>query len=144
MRKRELPWLGVLRPLLVVVMRCYPGEPAHTRLTEHLHEENLAWTEAFGRPANFAVEPAGEAMWDFMVAVMRAGSVGDMSEIPGQVRDFLVEHRDRLEAGAKEEVPTSGGGSGGSSTPRGRVSGSPASPSLWAMFYGSMRVPNPR
>jgi hypothetical protein len=116
-----------------------------TRLTEHLHEENLAWTAAFGRPANFAVEPGGEAMWDFMVAVMRARSVGDIPSIPGQVRDFLVEHRDRLEAGSKEEVPTTGWGFWRElDSPQAREWIFRQRRSLWAMLYGSMQVPRAR
>lgn len=113
-----------------------------SRLTDALHEENKTWVEVFGRPLRFSVEPGGEAMWDYMVALMRASDESDAPRIPSAVARYLVEHRARFEAGAGEEVPTTGWWFWRSLHTR-RASdwlfGHRAR--VWALLYGSMRVP---
>jgi hypothetical protein len=36
------------------------------KLAGHMHEENKTWVEAFGAPGNYAVEPGGKPMWDYI------------------------------------------------------------------------------
>jgi hypothetical protein len=110
-----------------------------TRVTNALHVENRTWVAIFGRPARFGVEPGGDEMWDFMIAVMAARSPSDVPAIP----KFLMEHRARFEAGTGDAVPTSGRWpwrSLHSAAARDWVFANRHR--LWAMLYGSMAVPS--
>jgi hypothetical protein len=114
-----------------------------TRVTNALHVENRTWVAIFGRPARFGVEPGGEPMWDFMDAVMAAGTPSDVPAIPEPVQQFLMEHRARFEAGTGDVVPTSGWWpwrSLHSAAARDWVFANRHR--LWAMLYGSMAVPS--
>jgi len=58
---------------------------------------------------DWTVEPGGRAMWDFMVAVMGAGSPVEVPfPIPDAVGGYVVDEKERFESGTKEEVPTTG------------------------------------
>ena len=80
------------------------------RIAEYVHVENKSWVELTGAPGNYAVEPGGKPMWEFMVAVMRAGRAADVPAAPGSVAEYFVEHAGGFEAGVAghEAVPTSG------------------------------------
>lgn len=88
-------------------------------------------------------EPGGQAMFDFMVAVMHADDASGVPSISGGVESYLFDHRDKLEAGTEEEVPTSGWWFWRDlDTARARSWVFVNRRRVWAMFYGSMGVPD--
>ena len=113
-----------------------------SRLTSLLQQENDIWTEVFGEPARYGVEPGGRPMWRFMVSVMKASSAAEVPRISDEVAEYLVEHREALEAGAGEQVPTSGWWFWRDlRTERARNWVFNNRERVWAMFYGSRVVP---
>ena len=116
-----------------------------SRLTSLLQRENDIWVEITGDILRPDVEPGGRPMWDFMVQVMRVRSFLDMPAIPEAVDDYMVEHQDQIDAGTDSTVPTSGYFRWESLT----EDEAPAwifnnRERLWAIFYGSRSVPEPR
>jgi hypothetical protein len=84
-------------------------------------------------------------MFDFMLAVMHASDASGVPSIDDDVEDYLYDHRDKLEAGAEEEVPTSGWWLWNSlDTAAARKWVFDHRQSVWNMFYGSMPVPTRR
>ncbi len=111
-------------------------------LVDVFHEENVQWVEFSGELYRPSVEPGGEPMFDFMIAVMHAESVEDAPAITGGVKDYFLDHREQLEAGAGEEVPTSGWWFWRKlDTSEARDWVFTNRTRVWAMFYGSMKVP---
>lgn len=112
------------------------------RLEVLLQEENDAWIELTGEPGRYAVEPGGKPVWRFMKATMQAGSVSAMPPINDDVATYLLEHRDQLEAGAGEAIPTSGWWLWRSlRTDAAKRWIFAHRDRLWAMFYGNRAVP---
>lgn len=112
------------------------------KLTDTLHDLNKEWVEFSGEPMYPGAEPGGDEMFKFMVEVMHASAPEGVPSFPGEVKDFLVEQREALEAGAGEEVPTSGWWFWR------KLDTKDATDwvywhrtKIWAMFYGSMKVP---
>jgi hypothetical protein len=113
-----------------------------SRLTVVFQQENDLWVEAFGEPLRYGAEPGGQPMWQFMVSVMRAASAAEVPPISTDVAEYLFEHRDALEAGAREEVPTEGWWFWRElETERARQWIFRKRDLVWAMFYGRRAVP---
>ncbi len=114
-----------------------------SRLTGYLQQENDIWAEVFGEPLRYGVEPGGRPMWQFMVSVMRAENAGAVPQISGEVAEYLFEHREALEAGSGEEVPTEGWWFWEDiHSDRARRWVFRKRDRLWAMFYGNRSVPD--
>ena len=111
-------------------------------LVGHLSDINRISVAATGDLMYPNAEP-GEAMFDFMIAVMHAGDASGVPPIKGGVESYLFDHREKLEAGTDEEVPTSGWWFWRDlDTARTRSWVFIHRKQVWAMFYGSMEVPN--
>jgi hypothetical protein len=116
-----------------------------SHLVEELSEINRAYVEATGDLMYPNVEPGGQPMFDFMVAVMHADSVDQVPKIDDEVEEYLFDQRDKLEEGAEEEVPTSGWWLWkGLATGEARHWVFRNRKRVWAMFYGSLRAPAKR
>ncbi len=100
---------------------------------------------ATGNPdeVDWSAEPGGREAYDFMVAVMHAGSSVDIpSPIPGEVDKLIIESEDEFEKGTGQEVPTKGWWFWKKTDPnkikywliRNRQS-------VWNMLYGSVTPP---
>jgi hypothetical protein len=114
-------------------------------LTEAMHGENVQWVAFEGQLRYCEAEPGGCQMFDFMVAVMDGDSEAGVPVVPSEVKRYLVDHREQLEAGADEEVPTSGWWFWRSlDSSRARHWIFEHRKTVWGMFYGSMAVPTPR
>jgi hypothetical protein len=112
------------------------------RLVEDLSEVNRTSVAATGDLMYPGAEPGGQEMFDFMVAVMRADAVDQVPKIGGKVEEYFYDQRDKLEAGAEEEVPTSGWWLWEDlDTGHARTWVFEHRKRVWAMFYGSMSVP---
>jgi hypothetical protein len=112
-------------------------------LVENLSDVNRAAVEVTGDLMYPNAEPGGQEMFDLMIAVMRASDVTDMPALPGGVQTYLYDHRDKLAAGAEEDVPTSGHWFWKDlDAPAARTWLFAHRQQVWAMFYGSMKVPN--
>lgn len=112
------------------------------RIAEYIHEENKSWVELFGEPGNYNVEPGGKPMWQFMVAVMKSAKETDVPKPPEAVVEYLDDHQDAFEAGVGQEaMPTKGWifKSLDADALRGWIFH--RRKQLWAMLYGSMKVP---
>lgn len=109
------------------------------RLAEYAHEENRSWVELKGEPLNFAVESGGKPMWDYMVSVMKATK--DVPSMPDEVKDYFLEHRKQLAAGAHESLPVEGWIWRDLDPARASEWMSRHRKQVWAMLYGSMHVP---
>jgi hypothetical protein len=111
------------------------------RLVDLLHAENKEWVELTGELQYPGAEPGGDEMFRFMTAVMRS----ERDEVPpmsSSVREYLLDHREALEAGASEEVPTTGWWFWRKlDTEEARRWIYMHRQRVWAMFYGSMQVP---
>lgn len=114
-------------------------------LVERLSDVNQISVAVTGDLMYPGAEPGGQAMFDFMVAVMPATDQSEVPAIPGAVASYLYDHRDKLEAGVEEEVPTSGWWLWKDlDSTRARSWVFLHRKQVWAMFYGSMQVPNRR
>ena len=90
-----------------------------------------------------SAEPGGNKMFHFMIDVMRAKSAEDVPPITGGVKEYFLEHRGPIEEGAEEEVPTSGWWFWRKlDTAEAREWVFKHRDRVWAMFYGSMKVPD--
>lgn len=113
-----------------------------SRLVDQLHEVNKEWVELSGELMYPGAEPGDQEMFTFMVAVMQAASVEELPRIPQIARKYLVDHRDEIEAGAKEEVPTTGWWFWRRLDTREAIDWIfRRRRKLWAMLYGSTTVP---
>ena len=124
-----------------------PLTQAIIKQIEHLvdlfHEENVEWVEFSGELYRPSAEPGGDEMFHFMIDVMHANSAEDVPPITGGVKDYFLEHRGPLEEGAEEEVPTSGWWFWRKlDTTEAREWVFKHRDRVWAMFYGSMKVPD--
>jgi hypothetical protein len=112
-------------------------------LVEQLSEVNRVSVAAIGDLMYPGAEPGGQKMFDLMVEVMQAKDARGVPEIGGDVAEYFYKHREKLEAGAEEAVPTSGSWFWKSldqeSTRTWLFS---HRKQVWAMFYGSMEVPS--
>ena len=112
-------------------------------LVENLSNVNRTSVEATGDLMYPTAEPGGQEMFDLMVKVMHAGDESGFPALPSGVQEYLLDHREKLSIGAESDVPTEGSlfwkhldGLSGRRwlfANRKRV---------WAMFYGSMKVPD--
>jgi hypothetical protein len=111
-------------------------------LVEQLSDVNRISVAVTGDLMYPGAEPGGQAMFDFMVAVMHATDVSGVPAISGGVESYLYDHREKLAAGAEEEVPTSGWWLWADlDSFRARSWVFLHRKQVWAMFYGSMEVP---
>jgi hypothetical protein len=125
-----------IKPMLKVIM----GQIS--RLTERLSDINRTAVEVTGDLMYPGAEPGGQPMFDFMRAVMHAGSAADVPQITGDVEEYFYDHRDKFGAGAEASLPTEGwwlwenldSGAARSWVFRHRQR-------IWAMLYGSMPAP---
>lgn len=111
-------------------------------LVENLSDVNRTAVEVTGDLMYPNAEPGGQEMFDLMVKVMHADDESGFPALPSGVKEYLFEHREKLSTGAEADVPTEGSwfwkkldGAAGRRwlfANRQRV---------WAMFYGSMKVP---
>jgi hypothetical protein len=114
-------------------------------LVEQLSEENRVSVAVTGDLMYPNAEPGRQPMFDFMLEVMHASDASGVPPIDDDVEDYLYDHRDKLEAGAEEEVPTSGWWLWNSlDTAAARRWVFDHRQSVWNMFYGSMPVPTRR
>jgi Domain of unknown function (DUF4157) len=112
-------------------------------LVEQLSDINRTSVAATGDLMYPGAEPGGQEMFDLMVAVMHAGDASGVPEIRGRVAEYLYDHREKLEAGAEEPVPTSGWWFWEDlDSRRARTWLFNHRKRVWAMFYGSMEVPS--
>jgi ribosomal protein S21 len=123
-----------------------PLTQAIIKQIEHLvdvfHQENVEWVEFSGELYRPSVEPGGDAMFHFMIDVMHSKSSEEVPPITGGVKDYFLDHRGPLEEGAEEEVPTSGWWFWRKlDTAEARAWVFNHRQRVWAMFYGSMKVP---
>ena len=113
------------------------------RLVMQLSDINRTSVAVTGDLMYPGAEPGGQPMFDFMVAVMHAERLDQVPKISGDVEEYFYDQRDKLKEGAEESVPTSGWwlwedldtGKARDWVFRNRKP-------VWAMFYGSMNVPN--
>jgi hypothetical protein len=111
-------------------------------LVENLSDVNRVSVEVTGDLMYPNAEPGGQEMFDLMVKVMHAEDESGFPELPSGVKEYLFDHREKLSIGAEADVPTEGiffwkhldglEGRRWLFANRKRV---------WAMFYGSMKVP---
>ena len=112
-------------------------------LVEQLSDVNRTSVAVTGDLMYPGAEPGGQAMFDLMVAVMHASDASGVPKIGGGVEKYLYDHRDKLEAGAEESVPTSGWWFlEHLDSERARTWLFDHRQRVWAMFYGSMEVPH--
>ena len=121
-----------------------------SRVVESLHARNVESEEALGGPLLYpGAEPGGQEMFEFMVAVMHAARADQLPPMPDAVKEYLLEHREQIEAGTRlspevegEEIPTTGGWFWRElDTPRALEWLLAHRQLVWAMFYGSMQPP---
>lgn len=110
---------------------------------------NRSWME-LGRfdMVNWSLEPGGRAMFDFMFAVMHAGSSAEVPMPSGAVKDYLVDQEDDVNAGVGtkgEDLPTEGHWFW-RSTDDSRIKtwAFRNRANLWGMLYGAAAVPSGR
>jgi hypothetical protein len=112
------------------------------RLVDDLSDVNRTSVAVTGDLMYPGAEPGGQEMFDFMRIVMKADRADQTPMITGKVEEFFYGHRDKLEAGAEEEVPTSGWWLWeGLDTTQARQWVFDHRRRVWAMFYGSMNPP---
>jgi len=111
-------------------------------IIEQLGEENKAYVELTGDLMYPNAEPGGQKMFDFMIDAMRASDPTSMPVMPDEVKDYLYDHRDKLEAGTDADVPTEGSlwwkHLDVSAARRWLFANRSR---IWKLFYGSMKVP---
>jgi hypothetical protein len=89
---------------------------------------------------NWKLEPGGKAMFLYMIQVMNAGDSAEIPQtIPGAIESYLMDHRDLLEAGTQQEVPTEGWVFKDLDVAKARRWIFRNRRSLWSMFYGDLR-----
>lgn len=112
-------------------------------LVEQLSDVNRISVAVTGDLMYPGAEPGGQAMFDFMVTVMHVPDASGVPAITGGVESYLFDHREKLEAGAEEELPTTGWWLWEDLDSRkARSWVFLHRQRVWAMFYGSMEVPN--
>lgn len=112
-------------------------------LVENLSDINRVAVEVTGDLMYPNAEPGGQEMFDLLVKVMHAEDEAGFPALPSRVKEYLFDHREKLSTGAEADVPTEGSlfwkhldaaaGRRWLFANRKRI---------WAMFYGSMKVPN--
>jgi hypothetical protein len=112
-------------------------------LVENLSDLNRVSVEMTGDLMYPNAEPGGQEMFDLMKEVMHAEDESGFPVLSDGVQKYLFNNRDKLAVGAESDVPTEGSlwwkhldGAAGRHwlfANRKRV---------WAMFYGSMKVPD--
>ena len=112
-------------------------------LVENLSDINRAAVEVTGDLMYPNAEPGGQEMFDLMVKVMHAGNESGFPVLSDGVKEYLFDHREKLSAGAESDVPTEGSLFWKDlDIPAGRRWLFAHRKRVWAMFYGSMNVPD--
>jgi hypothetical protein len=112
-------------------------------LVEQLSDVNRVSVAVTGELMYPGAEPGGQEMFDLMVAVMHASEASGVPKIGRGAEKYLYDHREKLEAGAEESVPTSGWWFWEDlDSERARTWLFDHRQRVWAMFYGSMEVPS--
>src|SRR5262249_9555832 len=121
-----------------------------SRLIDQLHEENKDWVALTGEFGREGAEPGSRklnanVLLRFMATVMRADSAEDLPAVTPAIAEYFIDHREALDAGALEEMPTKGWWWWRSlDTRKGREWLFQNRGRIWAMLYGSMEVPASR
>lgn len=116
------------------------------KLAGHMHEQNKTWVEAFGAPGNYAVEPGGKPMWDYMVSVMKAKDSKSVAEPSEAVAAYFMEQRAKLNVGVNaksswSEMPVTGvWGFRALDNAKFKSWIYSNRHAVWAMLYGSMKT----
>jgi hypothetical protein len=112
-------------------------------LVENLSNVNRTAVEVTGNLMYPNAEPGGQVMFDQMVKVMHAEVESQVPALSSSVQEYLFDHREKLGSGAESEVPTEGSWFWKHlDGPAGRRWLFVNRKRVWAMFYGSMNVPN--
>lgn len=111
-------------------------------LVENLSDVNRVAVEATGDLMYPNAEPGGQEMFDLMVQVMHAEDESGFPVLTSGVQKYLFDHREKLSTGAESDVPTEGRFSKHLDAPAGRRWLFANRWRVWAMFYGSMKVPD--
>ncbi len=80
-------------------------------------------------------------MLKFMVELVHAGSAESAPALTEDVKEYLIDNREKLEAGVEEKVPTTGRLGRELDSERAREWMFYNRSRIWAMFYGSMEAP---
>ncbi len=111
-------------------------------LVNNLSDVNKVGVELTGNLLYPGAEPGGQEMFDLMVKVMHADSLTGVPALSEKIKTYLYDHRENLSAGAEALVPTEGSLFWKSLDPgRARSWLFANRKRIWAMFYGSMKVP---
>ena len=97
---------------------------------------------AVGEDPNMSQEPGGGPMFNFLMQVMYASGAADVPTVPENVREYLLNHREMLDIGADEEMPTTGYWFWRNVDSQ-RIKAWVFShrQQLWSMFYGNLPLP---
>lgn len=133
------PHIGLYANLyLMPMVKAIMAQIEH--LVDQLHEKNKDWVELSGELMHTEAEPGGEEMFTFMVDIMNANRIEEIPKaIPKGVNDYILENREKLEVGAKSEVPTKFWRRLDVKETIDWIYGHRHE--IWAMLYGSWRVP---
>ncbi|HMD88634.1 MAG TPA: DUF4157 domain-containing protein [Anaerolineaceae bacterium] len=137
------PHIGLYADLYLVPLTIAIMDKVNAFLTSHLHQFNILDIATGQYPANLDAEPGGKPMFDFMVVVMHAeDESGVPHPIPAEVNKYFMSQREQMNAGAKEEMPTTGWWFWRKAEETKIESWVfEHRHNLWAMFYGSLDVP---
>lgn len=112
-------------------------------LVENLSDVNIVAVELTGELMYPNAEPGGAEMFHVMVEVMHARDESGSPELPDRVQKYLFDHREKLGTGTESEVPTEWNWFRKRlDGPAGRLWLFANRHRVWAMFYGSMKVPS--
>ncbi len=138
------PHIGLYADLYLVPLTIAIMDKVNAFLTQHLHQFNIYDIATGQYPSNMDAEPGGKPMFDFMVVVMHAEDESGIPQpIPAAVNKYFMSQREQVNAGAKEEMPTTGWWFW-RSVQETKIESwvFEHRRNLWAMFYGSLDVPN--
>jgi len=137
------PHIGLYADLYLVPLTVAIMGKVNIFLTAHMHQFNIYDIATGQYPANLEAEPGGKPMFDFMVVVMHAEDESGVPQpIPAEVNKYFMSQREQVNAGAKEEMPTTGWWFWRSAQETKIESWVfEHRRNLWAMFYGSLDVP---
>lgn len=118
------------------------------KLTEDFHEQNEQWKDFDEESINWHYEVGGDArtakvLYYFMKQLMHADNEADIPPIPKPVAQFLMDHRELIGAGLRDELKTSGvlwWRKFKAAQLKTLLFNNRAK--LWAMFYGDWTVPD--
>ncbi|MDR3573035.1 MAG: DUF4157 domain-containing protein [Anaerolineaceae bacterium] len=137
------PHIGLYADLYLVPLTVAIMDKVNAFLTSHLHQFNIYDIATGQYPSNLDAEPGGKPMFDFMVVVMHAEDESAVPQpIPAEVNKYFMSQREQVNAGAQEEMPTTGWWFWRKAEETKIESWVfEHRRNLWSMFYGSLDVP---